>query len=209
MDSIEFERRQRDVELYTKLYDIQQSSLNRESPVFEPLGNWIPITPLILETWQQWQSRGSQRGSEGNYGPAAEPCSAYSSIFAIYLSLGEKISSGDIMTRASPLLDPRESRRYRSMRRSSSLNDAADQMGYFSASPTAISVAKVKWLSLPSLLAEDRIVWAGSLDGKDAILQEPFKVKNQAVAHKSRKIPPKEQLGANMAAFGLACTNCK
>jgi hypothetical protein len=149
---IESERRQCEVELYSGFHSMQQIPLHAESPVFQPQGYQMPYTPWPTENWPQWQSHDDQEGCEGNYRlAAAGKYFLHSSEHATKCFPSDKRSPDDITTTAGPSPDQRGSRRCSLMHRSSSLNDAVEQLEVFSTNTTAASGSQVKRLSLPSL----------------------------------------------------------
>jgi hypothetical protein len=148
---IESERRQREVELHSGFHGMQQIPLHAESPVFQPQGYQMPYTPWLTENWPQWQSRDGQEGCEGNYRlAAAGKYFLHSSELATKCFPSDKRSPDDITTTAGPSPDQRGSRICSLMHRSSSLNDAAEQLEVFSTNTTAASGPQVKRLSLPA-----------------------------------------------------------
>lgn len=148
---VEFERRQREVELYTGLFGMQQRPLNPESPAFQPMGYQVPDTPPASETWQQWQSRDGQKGCEGNYQPTTYASCSQSLELATDRSPSSEMSPGNTTTRPGLSREPSKSPRSHLMQRSSSLNDAAGGLKIFSTNTTFAYAHKDKRLSLSSL----------------------------------------------------------
>ncbi|KAN0096444.1 hypothetical protein V8E51_015249 [Hyaloscypha variabilis] len=148
---IEFEHRQGEVESYHERYGVHHSQLNPESAVFQPQGSQLPWAP---EIWQQWQSRDGQIGCEGNYRPATEPSSALTKEF----SRNVGISPDDVTQGATSSSDPNRPHRTSSMRRSSSLDDAAEPLNVYSTNITAVPVPRVKRFSLPGSPGQN--IWA-------------------------------------------------
>ena len=145
----------------------------------------MPDTPWSPETWHQRQFRGGQRGCEGNYGPAAGKSFSHSSELATECSPSDKISLNDMTTTAGPSPDHRGSLRCSLMRRSSSLNDSAEQLEVFSANTTAASVPKFKRLSLPCLpvlVVPEMNISELTPEEKDADIQGFFKDGDQVEA---------------------------
>jgi len=180
---IESERRQREVELHSGFHGMQQIPLRAESPVFQPQGYQMPYTPWLTENWPQWQSRDGQEGCEGNYRlAAAGKYFLHSSELATKCFPSDKRSPDDITTTAGPSPDQRGSRRCSLMHRSSSLNDAAEQLEVFSTNTTAASGPQVKRLSLPSLavlLTSGMNISELTPEKKDVSIHKNFKNRDQ------------------------------
>ncbi|KAE9371492.1 hypothetical protein N431DRAFT_467672 [Stipitochalara longipes BDJ] len=137
---------------------MRHTQLNPESAVFQPRGSPLPWAP---ESWQQWQSRDGQVGCEGNYRPTAGPAPPYFSALAAEFPHSEGISPDDQTASSSDL---NRSRRSSLMHRSSSLNDAAEQLKVYSTNTTAVSVPRRKRFSLPGSPREN--IWAPTPEEK-------------------------------------------
>jgi hypothetical protein len=142
-------------ELYQQYYHgfqgRQQTPLNPASPEFQPRGYHVcrEPRPPVSQQWEFYDS--GQEGSEGNYEPAAEKASSYPSDVAAQRSPTQEDAPDELEPTPYPSLRP-EIRSVSLIHRSSSLNKAAEQLGFLSTNTTtATLVPKVKRLSLPSL----------------------------------------------------------
>lgn len=180
-------------ELYQQYYHgfqgRQQTPLNPASPEFQPRGYHVCREPRPPVSCQQWEFYDGQEGSEGTYEPAAEKASSYPSDLAAQRSPSQEDVPDELETTTYPSLH-REIRSISLIHRSSSLNNAAEQLGVLSTNTTtATLVPKVKQLSLPGLpdlLIPDLNAWTLTPEGKD--VRGLFKDEDQVENAWGRKV---------------------